>query len=454
MNYRNRQPDLIAITSYPKPGATHGTGTVGVASYAKNTLKAIQKTAAKRLGRFHIAVIAEKLSSQPEQYKEHGIDIKRVWERGNPLWIFQILRAILPYYNTQKILIEFELAMLGNPIQLALFPILLIVLRMLGKDITIVMHQVISDMNHIAPHINMDRDSVHTKIMNIGSYMFYTIVGLVAQKIIVFDNVLATNLSTYIHMDKIAVIPHGAEKMGTRIARRTTRATLGYKPNEFIILCFGFIAWYKGSDWIVKTISKMKSRIGGKSIRLVIAGGVNPNHEHKEYYSRFIADIQKIANHSKGKIVITGFVPEEQIRRYFTASDLVLFPYQYMMSASGPLSLALSFGKPFLISSALAAMTQTNDMATTMKAMGIHERDIQFRLTKISMEQTLQTVIKSKKYRLSLASFSRTLGHNRNFRYIGDTYYSELFIKPLTTQNTFSTWKQQATDTITATLGA
>ena len=453
MNYRNRQPDLIAITSYPKPGATHGTGTVGVASYAKNTLKALQRTATKRLGKFRIAVIAEKLNTTKESYQEHGIEVHRVWERGNPLWIFQIVKAILPYYNTQKILIEFELAMLGNPIQLVLFPLLLIALRLLGKDITLVMHQVISDMNHIAPHINLDKDTIYTKIMNIGSRIFYSLTGLVTQRIIVFDTVLATKLSTYISKDKISVIPHGVEKLSTKIARRTTRALLGYKPDEFVILCFGFLAWYKGTDWIVKTISSMRPRIGKKHIRLVIAGGANPNHEKKEYYARFVAQIEHIAQKSRNKIEISGFVPEDKIRQYFSSSDLVLFPYQYMMSASGPLSLAFSYGKPFLISTALSAMTKTPDMNLAMKQSGMSEQDIQFRLQKTSLEHALSDVITHKKQRMKLASLSRMLGDIRSFRYIGDTYYSELFIKPLT-QSLFSTWKQQATNIKTAAFGA
>jgi hypothetical protein len=79
------KPDLIVVSSYPPQSQTHGIGTVGVASYAKNTLISLPSY-------LNILVLAEKLSDQPSEYQEKNIHILRCWQRNSPKAFLDILK--------------------------------------------------------------------------------------------------------------------------------------------------------------------------------------------------------------------------------------------------------------------------------------------------------------------------------------------------------------------------
>jgi glycosyltransferase involved in cell wall biosynthesis len=53
----------------------------------------------------------------------------------------------------------------------------------------------------------------------------------------------------------------------------------------------------------------------------------------------------------------TGFVPDEDVARWFAAADVALLPYPRPFASSGPLALALAHSTPVLMSEALARTT-------------------------------------------------------------------------------------------------
>ena len=50
----------------------------------------------------------------------------------------------------------------------------------------------------------------------------------------------------------------------------------------------------------------------------------------------------------------TPAIPESAIATYYSASDVSIYPYTTALSSSGPMSFAIGFEKPFLVSSAFA----------------------------------------------------------------------------------------------------
>lgn len=406
--------DLLVISSYPQKGSIHGAGTVGVASYTKNTLLALNK-------KLKITVLAEKFNTDSSHYKENGIEVRRVWKRNDISLFWSLIREVLKEKKARQLMIAFEHAMFGSYFMLVFFPLFLLILKILKKDIYLVMHQVIDDINDLSGHIGLEYKSTKADLINIMIDIFYRTVFSLANKIIVFEEVFREKLSEFTDRRKITVIPHGVEKLDNPVTKEAARKKLGIK-DEFVILYFGFIAWYKGTDWIVEQVVSGKlSDVSGKKIKLIIAGEANPNHKEKKFYMDYVNKVKDMAKLSNGQVVVSGFVEEKDIPLYFQACDLVVLPYRTMMSSSGPLSLAISYGKPFMVSENIGGIRKTGDFEEVLRESDLNIDDISFNLADDSFYGKLKKVDL-----LKLTKFSQALGEKRSFEIVAKRYLQEL----------------------------
>lgn len=415
----------LVLTSYPKKRTVHGKTTVGVASYAKNTLLAIKKNAYKKVG---LTVLAEELPDD-NGYTHDGIEVKRVWRRDSFLAFPKLLLEILKHHRAEKTLVvEFELAMFGGSIYLLPFPLFLLVIRLLGKKVIFVSHQVVPSVGEIAPHINVERHSMKAQIFNVGLSLFYRSVLLLSNKVIVFEEGLKQKLATYGDAKKIIVIPHGVEHFESTITPASARKRLNIKSNQFVVVSFGYLAWYKGTDWLIHAISEIKNtkKKLSKDITLILAGGPNPNHSDKAYYQRYLRNLT--AEAELHGITITGYVPQSDIPLYYKAADVIVFPYRTYMSSSGPLSIAFSFKKPFLLAQTLSGVLHQKDVQETLNQLKINEATLLFKDAGSELADMLTKIKKNAKLRNKLSQLSGELGKKRDWKFVGRSYYEELFV--------------------------
>jgi glycosyltransferase involved in cell wall biosynthesis len=138
------------------------------------------------------------------------------------------------------------------------------------------------------------------------------------------------------------VVPHGVESPEP-IVRDAARAALGVREDVLCVLCFGFLAPYKGLEAAIDAAG-----IAGPGVELVIAGGEHPRLKETgdDYAGRLRASAPPNAR-------FTGYVPDADVGRWFAAADVALFPYPQPFATSGPLALALAHGTPVLLSDAL-----------------------------------------------------------------------------------------------------
>lgn len=421
---RSEEKNILVITSYPSKSEVHGKGVVGIASYAKNTLTSLFKQD-KNL---KISVLAEKLKKDSlREYTDDGISVARIWKRGSFLTFPILLREALKRKNdSQKILIEFELSMFGNILTLLPFPIFLFILKILGKRTHIVLHQVVMNMDEIGPHLNIAQKSLKASLYSYGMKFFYKLIVLLSHEIIVFEEKLKDDLQAIGETSKITVIPHGVEINPIELPQKSARKELGIPESSFVIVVFGFLAWYKGSDFVVQAIADLKKTNSKlKNIHLIMAGGPNPNHLSKDFYVQYIQSIEKTAK--KNGISITGFVEEKKINQYYAASDLIILPYRTFMSSSGPLSLAFTYNKPVIFSEPLRPYFQSQDLKSALAQSRLTENDLIFKLTPESLLASLKLVIEQKELRIQLTRFSTLVGQNRSWNNIAKLYYEKLF---------------------------
>lgn len=426
---------IVAITSFPPRGLVHGNGVVGIASYAKNTFRALRLPFDKAQGRsgqaakkLSLTVLAEELEG-PQDYSENKIEVKRIWKRGSALAFLNLAKEIFQNQRHAKtVLFEFELAMFGTLASLLPFPLFLLCLKLLNKRIIFVLHQVIPNMEEIAPHINLERNSLKTSLYNGLIRMFYSFLLLVSSKVIVFEEDLKSKLTkrSFGQSSKVVVIPHGVEEFRRTPTKDEARRKLGIPRSAFVLLSFGFLAWYKGTDWIIHAIDEVKRKHHLKSadIQLILAGGPNPNHENKEYYQKYIKGI--IRSTRKAGFTLTGFVPEKDIPLYFKACDLVVLPYRTFMSSSGPLSITFSFKKPFILSPKLGGVLETEDIREILSQLKLRKEDIVFEDFDNDFGKKILKLKKNPRLLHKITKLAGNLREKRSWDKIGQKYYEEL----------------------------
>ena len=125
------------------------------------------------------------------------------------------------------------------------------------------------------------------------------------------------------------------------VSKQKACAKLQIDPEKKYILFFGFIREYKGLDLLLEAMAD--ERIKQAGIELIVAG---------EYYDKTAEANNNsiIEKHSLQNVVHlkTDFIPNAEVRYYFSAADLVVQPYKHA-TQSGITQIAFHFEKPMVV---------------------------------------------------------------------------------------------------------
>lgn len=144
---------------------------------------------------------------------------------------------------------------------------------------------------------------------------------------------------------KIDVIFHGVENLKIKLVKKDARKQLKLPQDKKIIWFFGFLAGYKGIELLIQAFNKLSA----DEYILIIAGGKPSRVKNDKKYIQWYNRVEKMIGAS-GNIIRKDFVPDKDIYLYYTATDLLILPYAVMLSASGPMSFAIGYEKPFIAS--------------------------------------------------------------------------------------------------------
>jgi len=165
---------------------------------------------------------------------------------------------------------------------------------------------------------------------------------------------------------RIHVIPHGVTPLDSSetISKEDARSHLGISSDKKVILNFGAIRDYKGVDVLLKSFKQVSNAVPNSL--LLIAGRPCKKGKDKGW-----ADYEKIISENglEGSVKASlGFIPESEIKNYFSASDLVVLPYTRFESQSGVGALALSYRKPLLVSDVGGLMDLVRNESAVVRA--------------------------------------------------------------------------------------
>lgn len=127
------------------------------------------------------------------------------------------------------------------------------------------------------------------------------------------------------------------DNYGAGVNKEAARKKLQLSPDKKYLLFFGFIRKYKGLDILLEAIKDERIKKG--NIELIIAGEF---YDDKAAYDILLANVR---DHVK---LFTDFIPNEEVKYYFSAADLIVQPYR-SATQSGITQVAYHFEKPMIV---------------------------------------------------------------------------------------------------------
>lgn len=400
----NQRDTVLIISKYPVKGASASHH--GVATYTSHALKAITRQTKTKF----VVLVENTFATKP--YLD-GSNILVIPTFNVGYWYpTELLRMVCLFPKIQVIHLHSEFITSGKPLQMALLMPLLFGLRLLGKKTFYTAHNVIDNFDFIASHLGKNRQDWTLQLLQKVMPLYYWTLAHLVNTVIVLDSSVQQRLSKYVSEKKLYLSPHWVHPHSVSSAfRRYWRKQMEYNKADFVIVCFGFMTKYKGVDWLFEAVEHAHRHIKDKNIKLILAGGRAPSQIGKKHYEQFYNQFaEKIAQSPHS--ILTGFIPENEISRYFAVADLVVLPYRGILGASGSWAQALAYQKPFLLSQELMPYTSSSDFLTA--AQGISIADVVFRRNKHQFTQMLKYIIAKPKYVEKLTDLSCNLAQARS----------------------------------------
>lgn len=330
------------VTLYPPRGEKH-ISTSGVASYSKNLITNIPLDEQS-------IVCAQLESSGPEYYDDDTVHVHRAFDR-TPSFIVGAHKE-LKSIDADIIHIQQELALFGG----ILSAYLLQWLVWLWRDRAVVtLHGVVDPQKIDKVFVRENNSRLPVFLVRLAFRIIYTPLMKWSRQIIVheehFKNIIVK--SYHINPAKITVIPHGVEMLST-VDRDDAREKLDLPAGSNLVLFMGYATGYKGIDLLIEGFARYAKN--NPNAFLVIGAGKHPKLGDDVAYLAEYSRLQKKAKSliPKNQYTWRGFIEESEIAAYYSASDVSVYPYTTALSSSGPMSFAIGYEKPFLVSSAFA----------------------------------------------------------------------------------------------------
>src|SRR3990170_1624033 len=122
------------------------------------------------------------------------------------------------------------------------------------------------------------------------------------------------------------------------------KSLLGLPRDHRVVLFFGNIRPYKGLDVLLRAFAGVRDEM--ERVTLVVAGQPWPAASGWQPYHRLIYSLGL-----DGSVrAFPGYAPAAEVERFFAAADVVVLPYTHFDAQSAAGTLALTFGRPLLVS--------------------------------------------------------------------------------------------------------
>jgi glycosyltransferase involved in cell wall biosynthesis len=138
----------------------------------------------------------------------------------------------------------------------------------------------------------------------------------------------------------VRVIPIGpySDPYPVTTTREEARASFAVNDDEVVMTLIGRIEEYKGADLLLSAAAQLPA---SSKIKVIVAGICLDQAYERE--------LRRLAEATGGRTIARfEFVPDDDLARYFQATDFAVFPFREITNSASVL-LAQSFGRPIVI---------------------------------------------------------------------------------------------------------
>ena len=337
---------------------------------------------------------------------EAGVKILRCWKRNTFTYPFSIFKAILRE-EPDLIHVQHEFLAYGVRKYSVLFPLLLLLIKMLSKPTVTTMHSVVP-----LEELNEEFFMKHgvggrfPLLKRIAVILTVKLIALLSNAITVHSDLMRDYL---IHIygvkrTKVFTIPHGVDDPLGGVTAEDKNRNLHQKT----VLFFGFITPGKGIEVLLKAFSRLLEAL--PNTKLLILGCYHPRlyKEDPAYIGSVEEKIRELNLENKA-LFENRFVSDQELQSRIQAADVIVFPYVNgsVIGASGALSSCIAFGKPVIA-------TDIPRFNSTLKN-GVHSMLIKPNDAEALREALLKLLL-NKELRIKLGLNIKTLAQNRSWR--------------------------------------
>ena len=336
------------VGPYPRESETHAEhGLGGVAAYVKNLVDGMR-------GQADLLVVAPTDLPQAAVRHDGAVEVREVDRTGRG--VARALRALAKDSEVDAVHVQFEQHLFGGPLQnlrLALG------LRRLArqKRVVLTVHQV-PDLAQIdGEFLRRNGFPPVPFLARLWMRVQYALLIAACHVALVHEERLRDQLVTSYAIDaaRIAVVPHGVDAGELPCGRAEAKGRLGIAPYRQLVLYFGYVTGYKGVDLLVDALERMPAA-KREQVQVIIAGKVPARKMESAPFRVDMESLEARIIALGAWVTRKGFLSPADISLHLAAADVVVFPYRQVFGASGPLSITIGHGRPFLASDAFRGM--------------------------------------------------------------------------------------------------
>ena len=191
---------------------------------------------------------------------------------------------------------------------------------------------------------------IHSNDFEEKSIYFKRVIEKVSNIIVVSDYLIKTALQSGYDIDKMVTLKNCTNN---RIFNKELyhgcevelRNSFNINENDFVILYTGRLIREKGVKELIKAIQLIPEQY---SIKLLIVGSVSFGQEVE--LTDYEKEIQSLIQSLKNRVIMTGYIPNEDLPKIHSISDIQVIPYQWEAAAGLVVIEAMQSGVPVIVS--------------------------------------------------------------------------------------------------------
>ncbi len=373
----------------------------GVSTYTQNLIDSFDASNLK------ITVLSPKSqsSSKTKPFQNRNITVVPCWNTGI-LYPFQLFKALCKH-KPRVVHVQHEFFIFGGIFSSVVFPFFIFLNKFLRSKLIVTIHGIVNPTELEDPELgsvgNESLKGLPIWLAQIGLLLITRFITDPSDKIIVMNDAHRRVLIREYRCSpqKIVLIPHGVPE-GKIIPQEIAKKTLGFEGFK-VAFYFGYVTKYKGIDVLVKAFKSIKAE--NRNSLLVIGGGPHPrlkfNPDYQKFWNEILAEISQ-----DSQIRFVGFIPEELLSTYISASDVVVFPYVASFSTGGPMNITLGYHKP-IIASRVSSFSDILPESAIFKTGSVSD-----------LSRVLQKSLSDDHFNLELSQTTRSIADSRSWKQV------------------------------------